>query len=357
MRFLEYYEAYGHGNAPTAPIGDETNHIIGLELEVSHFNEIENLEEAIEEGVIETYDTAEAPIVLEEEAQGDVDYELIFKADNPADVLRRVEEIYTYIGTGDVCRTERNTSCHVHLNRYYVEEVLGLDQLDIWRAAEAIAPLIFKVSGRNYSSWNEWTPSRVDMDTDPLRRFQLIDDAEPRSSGEYRDRYELCNLTNDKTIEIRGFSNWFKFNPKFIGLYVRIVSELLPAIAEAMKGKTYARDGIKTVLPLVKDFLEDYPEIVSRFDLSFWYNIEETIKNETRRRFEEAINKYNRCNDLIKAARSCTDDLNAAAYIIEILRADSNLELAKINLENIKADIDALEEQVQKNFKNSVWTA
>lgn len=355
MAYITNYEPWEHGHANTAPVGDEEGNIIGLELEIGKLYDADLLESFIDEGLIETADSRHAPIQLEREAQGNVQYELIFNADTPANVLGRLEEI---IEIRHDVNCHHETSCHVHLNRAYLNK-LGLGQLDIYRAAEAVAPLIYHVSGRDMSCWERWSPSRVPVSCNPsaediIARFAEIDDAEPYDRGYYDDRYELCNVQNGSTVEIRGFSNFFEFDFDLIAFYIAIADTLLPRIALEMKDKTYADDW-ERVLKVTADFLKGFEAVVNRFSLDLWTDPAALVRDNRRRSYHKAINIFEGVDNRLQTARSLDSALDAAEVIIETLRRFDFLEATIINLEDIAALIDDLDDQNQRHFKNSVW--
>lgn len=355
MVYLDNYEAYSHSNAPTDPIGDENGNIIGLELEISELHDNIFLEELITDGTISCWNSADSGVIqLEEEAQGNVEYELIFNADSIENIFKRLDYIKEL--RHDVTCNE-DSSCHIHLNRRYLYDVLDLNELDIYHAADAIAPLIYKVSGRDSRSWNQWTPEHIDLfNRDLINRFELIDDIKPRNNGDYNDRYELCNCTNNYTIEIRGFSNFYEFDIGVIKFYIKIVSELIPEIAAAMKNKTYAAD-YEIVFKKVSSFLNNYPHYVERFELQEWTNYKAALRKVAAAEFEKAITEYHAVIELIKECRYYqeTDAPNAARKITEIIAIYRFIKLDIIDLNDIKATIDSIEEQNQKHFKNAVW--
>lgn len=355
MAYLTRYEAYGHGNADTTPAGDETANIVGLELEIGQLLDADHLESLIDDGHVETYDSGSAYIQLEEEAQHNVQYELIFNADTPANVLER---LYTVADLRHDVSNHRETSCHVHVNRYYLRNSCGITELDYYRAAEAVAPLIYRVSGRDNYSWNEWTPSKLDADVvsveDIFRRFEHIDNINPRCSGAYSDRYELCNCQNEDTIEVRGFSNYYEFDCDLIAFYIAIADTLIPKVAAAMKDKTYA-DDFATALKVVEDFLKGFEAYVHRFDLEVWADASAALLKYKRLAYNEAIAEFERVQQIIEAARTEQRAADAAHYVVKALRLFRWLEIDNINLVDISETINEVEDAAQRHFKNRVW--
>ena len=355
MEYIHRYEAYGHGNADTTPAGDEHANIVGLELEIAELLDAEVLEQLIDDGLVETYDSGSAYIQLEEEAQHNVQYELIFNADTPANVLKRLHAVSDL---RHAVSNHHETSCHVHVNRYWLENSCGISELEYFRAAEAIAPLIYSISGRDSYSWDEWTPSKLDADVSDvngiLSRFEDVDNVRPNDSGAYSDRYELCNCQNDATIEIRGFSNYYEFDCELIAFYIAVADTLIPRIAAAMKGKKYSSD-YRTALKVVADFLNDFEPYANRFNLRVWRNVEAALLQYKRHLYNAAIAEFENVQNIITAARNEHRAADAAYYVVKALRLYRWLELPSINLENVSETINELEDLNQRHFKNRVW--
>lgn len=343
------YEAWDHGEANTTPWGDENGNIVGVELEIGSLYDAEFLDACIDEGLIETADSRRAPIQLEREAQSDVQYELIFNADTPANVMARLAEIEAI---GHDVSNHHETSCHVHINRAWLNQ-REISELDFFKAAEAIAPLIFKVSGRNRSGWDRWTPSKVDINMGIIERFQQVDDARPWNRGCYDDRYELCNCINGKTLEIRGFSNYFDFDLNLIALYIAIADTLIPDLAEEMKGRKYA-DEWERVLKMTAEFLKGFETVCARFDLGAWLNPAETIRQYKREQYNAAIIDYQAVDGKIQHAKTC-GKFEAARLLIVLIENYDFLELDGIQFDEIGAAIADLEDQNNRHFKNAVW--
>ena len=327
---------YEHGQADTEPVngGSTTDNIIGLELEVSEVLDYSDIDYYIDTGYIEADGTEWAPVVIEEEAQGDIEIELIFRADTPENIIKRVREIAD-IRDNQECA--ENTSAHIHLNRRYIESE-GLSEIDIYKAAEAVAPVIYNVSGRNYSSWREWTPSRIDIQEDIKERFNLIDNITPKNTGEYNNRYELCNCTNSATIEIRGFSNYYNFNINKIELYIKIVSELIPELAQLMKERSYKKDW-ETAFKCIDTFIKDNFLSLNVYDINI-------LLKERQERAQAIYKQYDNILTMLDGAELAAP-LKAAEMLIKALQTADPLEIEinNINLKNIEETLTEVRRQ------------
>lgn len=353
------WDHYRDDKSNSAPVAEDLNgQIVGLELEIASVYDYDAFNNAIENGVLETEDSARANIQLEYEAQSNVEFECVFNADVPANIMARLRELNRYIA-GEYSN-HRETSAHVHINRAYIENVLDLDPIEYYMAAESIAPLIYKLSGRSIETWNRWTASNVSINENFINRFQLIDGIEPRTREDYGGdaRYELCNMQNNKTIEIRGFSNYYEGNEELIGLYIDIVADLIPEIALNMQGKAYASD-YEIVLKTVAAFLEEHPAAANHNEsyINTWKNWKAEVITAKRAQYEQAISKYQETISYLNRARQQVgyDNNEAARYILSALRINRDLKLDSLNLLDPLRDINALEGQAQKLFKNIIW--
>lgn len=344
------YESFVHNSAPTEPASDELN-IIGLELEVSQFGDYSILNGLIEDGIINTYDMDNgAAIQLEDEDQHDVEKELIFNADTVENIKARLQQVSILQREA---HTERNTSAHVHLNRLYIES-LGLEELDIYKASEAIAPLIFDISGRNSSSWSEWTPSRIKRDKDLIERFSEVDDILPRSEDEYgySSRYELCNVQNTSTIEIRGFSNYYNFNSEIIGLYIDVVSELIPTLAQTMKGRSYSKEP-EAVFETVEEFMDTHPKI-KEFNLPEWKIWRQTVAEYKAKIIDKYYSEYKEAYEYLMAALQTTST-GEKMRLLSHVNEDLLPETLALNNAAMNQQITEMIKAANKEFKNNIW--
>ena len=360
------YEPWGHyrdDKSNSEPYGDEYGAIYGVELEIGELEDAGIMESLISDGLIECSDTARAPIQLEYEAQSDVEYELVFNADSKENILTRLEEIQVIRAD---CYQHRQCSCHIHSNRYYIENVLKLDEMEFFKAAEAVAPFIYGVSGRDYDAWTEWTPSKVSINENFIDRFNYIDEVKSASANG-GSRYELCNLENTKTLEIRGFSNYFNFDIDAIALYLDIVSDLIPAIALKMKGKRYKEHYVEVIAELQR-FIKKHRVILDEIyddyrahSLDYYLNFDvSAIKREqTAHNMERAIMRYQRINKYLEEGREYMDmgnKTNGARVILNLIDL-FDFEIDTIDLNNLSALFNAIEEDNQRTFKNAVWRA
>lgn len=230
--------------------------IKGLELEISDHSVGEILDDLINEDIItapcNVGTKKDLTICIENDSS--VYKELVFKATSNRNLLKGVkileDRLSGYIENG------HSTSCHIHINNKHLRK-RGIRQYEISKASEFLAPILYRVSGRDYDSM-EWCKSvlRRDIDIediDLLKRARLVDNYE---DYEYDcDRYLITNL-NSSTTEIRIFSNYYNFNYNYIRLYLNLV-DLIIDIAEEMRGKSYYEE-YDDLIKKIKKFFNRY---------------------------------------------------------------------------------------------------
>lgn len=360
MSYLEYnpYSHYRCDKSNSAPLAPTNTQIVGLELEIASVGSYSGLNDAIYDGVLGTEDSPADGIQLEYEAQSNVEFECVFNADSISNVLSRLSELNEYI-RGDFAN-HKECSAHVHVSREWLEDVRGISEIEYYRAAEAIAPFIYTISGRSESTWNRWTRSNVPVfDEDILERFQYIDQAVPNTVSLRpecsEERYELCNCTNENTLEIRGFSNYYDNHEELVECYLLVAAQLIPDIAAAMAGKSY-KTNPEPVLELVADFIADHEVLTDMFSLSAWTDYKEKLARIKRQAYLDTIAKYTRAQQHLEEARlNERVPTNAARHILAVLDEVEELSLSSLHLEDLAEDILRLEEQLNKWFKNTIW--
>lgn len=306
-----------------------TENIKGLELELDCWDyDVESILEELEnDDVILTpynQDGREKQFMVTVENDGSVDCELVFKANKNRNLLRAIKALNEY-GLNDeyVCNSS-HTSCHIHLNRQYLRTE-NLDELDIVKAGEFIAPLLYKVSGRTRDSLGDWCRSQLacDIIENLYTRAKLVDNVIQPSIR----RYNIVNIENSSTIELRIFSNAYNFNRTYIKLYLDL-SDFIVQIAKAMKSKRYL-DEYDELISLINDFFNETKvrqKIADKHGIfNFLINknkaklnalIEE--KNKLISRFEVFHNRFDDIND---------DDMEKIMSFIRIIRDFSSISL------------------------------
>lgn len=252
---------------------DKNKNIKGLELEISddEYTIEQELAELEEDHIIGTPTNWDNPfeelpkIALEED--GSVRYELIFKAQTNEQIMEEIEKIQNLNETVD---NHTGTSAHIHMNRQYLEDELGIDETDIVKAAEFLNYPLFLISGRKKDTAHQWARSQLPcpIDANLAVKAKHVD----RLNKITYAKYNFVNCSPEDTIELRIFSNKCNFNKYVINMYLETVDFIIE-LAEYMKDKTYTKE-LKNIIPLCKNHFEKFG-----YTLDF-YNTKEKIMDE-----------------------------------------------------------------------------
>jgi hypothetical protein len=183
------------------------------------------------------------------ETDGSVDYEIKLQADTNKENLKMIKTLNDYGLNPYNIENLSGTSCHIHLNRQYLNN-REINQLDIKQAGEFLSEILFEISGRSFNDYSEWARSclRSNLHDDMLMKAKEIDNRDISSSA----RYQIVNCNPYNTIELRIFSNYYNFNYDIIKLYMDISDHIID-IAEMMKDKKYV-DNIDEIVEWTKDW-------------------------------------------------------------------------------------------------------
>jgi hypothetical protein len=252
---------------PYAIIGpfdkDKYKNIKGLELEISDNNyKIEKvLKNLATKHIIETSDTfsnsTELPnIALEED--NSVKYELIFRAqtnDKLMEELEKIKELETYV------ENKTGTSAHIHMNRAYIEEELGLTEMDITKAAEFLSYPLFLISGRKKQTAHEWARSTLPcpIEVNLAEKAKHVDKLKKICYA----KHSFLNCGKEDTIELRIFSNKCNVNKNVIKMYLETVDFIIE-LAKYMKNRSYIKE-LQNIIPLIINHFEEFGEILNFF--------------------------------------------------------------------------------------------
>lgn len=252
---------------------DKNKNIKGLELEISDDNYTieQELAELEEDNIIGTPNNLSDPfheipkIALEED--GSVRYELIFKAQTNEQLMEEIEKIQNLNAIVD---NHTGTSAHIHMNRQYLEDELGIYEIDIVKAAEFLNYPLFLMSGRKKETAHQWARSQLPcpIDENLAVKAKHVD----RLNKVTYAKYNFVNCSPENTIELRIFSNKCNFNKYVINMYLETVDFIIE-LAEYMKDKTYTKE-LKNIIPLCKNHFEKFG-----YTLDF-YNTKEKIMDE-----------------------------------------------------------------------------
>ena len=339
------YRCYSYHSSKhiTKPRSCDYN-IKGLELEISDENSAEILDTMIENNVlIAPRNENEKHICnVSIEYDGSVYRELIFKACSNKKLLEQVKIISEYLN-GNI-RNGHSTSAHIHYNKKYLQK-RGIDTLDVVKSAEFLAPILYKISGRDENSIR-WAKSiiryRIEIDDDDLyKRASIVDEID----DPYDERYSIINTENYKTLELRIFSNYCNFDYKTIKLYLE-TSDFILDLAEFMHNKSYKNNFNECINKTKGFFLKrNRIQFYNKHNLDiFFMSLKDRQIRYLTIQLDEVKNAFN------KIKKNFTpNDMESAKHILRTLRnlnskypIDKEFSIdftKKIELDNLKENI------------------
>ena len=286
------YECYGYHCADTYPVSDKLD-IFGVELEIDDDNTAvrEILNECIEDDILTVpyneHRTRNWKVI---ENDSSVWKEIILNADTIPNLIDRIETLNFYGLNMENVINSRGTSCHIHINRAYLEK-RGITPSNMLKLFEFYSPFIFAVSGRDLHRWTQWSEP---ITSTPLGLINWEQRGHEVSHVDFRtNRYHLVNTTRSSTIELRGFSNYYSFDSEMISFYLAFVKFAIDE-AEKMKVKYYRQEW-KMLRDDLFQFMEKYPAQRDHFktDKLFIYSTEAAAMSA---KFDEVGHTYRLMN-------------------------------------------------------------
>lgn len=202
-----------------------------------------------------------------------VHHEIVLQADRPRQVMRKIKILNEFLNPKNVLNGT-GTSMHIHANAQYISN-LGLSDLDIVKAGEAISSVLYAISGRKEDyELRRWVKTRVFKPLFlPIKyRCQYIDNICLGHDDYTHDigHYKMVNVSNNDTIEFRIFSNYHNFDYNHSKICIELVNVVFN-IAEAMQGLEYA-----TNYEIPIDIVSEFFDSIGR-RRKYYNNIEETL--------------------------------------------------------------------------------
>lgn len=314
---------YHCGKEFTAPLTEKrSKNIKGIELEISDYGAEENVDALVDDYVIYDAETAyevdERNVDAVVENDGSVAWEIILRADTMKPIFRKIKEINTELNPNTV-NNESGTSAHIHLNREYCHNK-GIHSLDIQKASEWLAYPMFLFSGRTRERMQNWARSILpcELEDDLLTRAKLVD----RMDCSY-NRYNLLNLNNSKTYELRIFSNKCNFDYRTLKFYWEF-SDMLIDLSANMVGKSY-ENNLNECISFVDDFMLSKPrrrKFYNKYDMdSIFLDADQLnhiaiLKQFDRidariKQFERILNGEHRREEIAMSYLRMTRDINS----------------------------------------------
>ena len=263
------------------------------------------------------------------ERDSSVDGEIILQADYQRNIMKKVNKIHKYLND-EIIDNGSNTSCHIHRNYEFLKK-FGISRNDYQKIHEFLGPVLYKISGRQKNSYQNWCHSRFfsynnDFDiefTNMLKMAELVD----KVTDYYPDKYLICNCDKSNSLETRIFSNVHNFDPKYVKLYIDFTN-LCIDLSQYMNGKSYVKE-FDTLIDWVNEFCN---KIQSRRRILKQFNLQDYIVKEQDIKFVDLNNKwtqiYNKLEMIEGMYYSYSDQTMS---LIRFVR-DHNIEVGKIKL-------------------------
>ena len=340
---------------------DEFKNIKGLELEVSNDDYIiqKTLKDLEEKHIIATPKNWNDPfheianIALEED--GSVQYELIFRAQTNNKIMEEVEKIQEL---EKHVNNHTGTSAHIHINRAYIEEELGLNEIDIIKAAEFLNYPLFLISGRIKETAREWARSQLHcrIEANLAEKAKCVD----RINQVRYIKHGMINCLPENTIELRIFSNKCNFNKNVINMYLETVDFIIE-IAEYMKDKKYNKN-LKNLIPLCKNHFEKFDDALDFFNIKeevidTFKEPETLIKEAIKNEWIEIDNHISRFMHHTRTEPRTYDTVRKFVSMVRTLNReyDCNYNF-NINPEttNIQKLASEIRKDIRKTYKNKM---
>lgn len=343
------YSTYGYHDSKhiTKPRKSSGN-IKGIELEISDYDSGYLLDELIAEDILTapSNEHRDKEYTISIEDDGSVYKELIFKASCNSTLLKGVKKLSERLH-GNITNGH-GTSCHIHINNAYFQ-ALGLTRKDIVKSAEFLAPILYRISGRDESSYFDWAPSAIHTnieDTDLFKRVNPIETSLTTNNG----KYSLVNTGPFHTTEIRIFSNYYNFDYDYIKMYLETVDFIIE-LAKFMKGKSYI-DEYDKIFQLTKNFFEKrrYTRIYVEQSLGDFFLNEEERKKQ---RLEQKLRFFKEKMRELKGMWSTNNNENCIILLRTLRRFDETYGLdcdIKFNINEI--NLEEIENKILEKIEN-----
>jgi hypothetical protein len=335
---------------------DKNKNIKGLELEISdeYYIVEQALAELADNNIIATPENWDNPfhekanIALEED--NSVKYELIFRAQTNNKIMEEIEkiqELETYVSN------HSGTSAHIHINRTYIEEELGLTETDIIKAAEFLSYPLFLISGRIKETAHEWARSQLHcrMESNLAEKAKCVD----RLTEVRYAKHGMVNCLPEDTIELRIFSNKCNFNKNVINMYLETVDFIIE-LAEYMKDKKYNKE-LKNLIPLCKNHFEKFGETLDFFNtkeeiMDIFKEPEILIKEVIKNEWIGIDNHISRFMHWARTEPRKYDTLERFVSMVKILNREYRFNF-DFNINPEKTDVQELAGEIRRDIRKT----
>ena len=239
-----------HSSTPEFLIEPENNkrdkNIFGLELECNDENVWSEFSDLVHDNIVaipyneDEYIRKHTNIIGEEDSTAE--FELVFQAERPRNLLLGLKAVNTQLKPGIVCNGNGgedavdDSSAHIHINNIYLDNK-GIETGYIAQFAELLAPAFFTMSGRiDNGDSLYWGNSlltkrgKCHILAHPSKRAAILSDYTPYELTKpyHGERYVMINTpTQHDTTELRIFSNTCSFDYDRIHLFLDTANFLI----------------------------------------------------------------------------------------------------------------------------------
>ena len=246
-----------------------------------------------------------------------VSCEITLQANQQKNIMKKINDINKHLNNSCINNSE-GTSCHIHNNMQYILNE-GANLYEMQRASEFLAPILFRISGRNAEKYQRWchTRLRADITQDNLMTFAENAD---QLRGADPDTHELiCNGQHNYSAEMRIFSNRHNFNYNLIKVYIEFC-DLLIQIATEMKGRSYVNH-FDSLVEQVNEFCN---KTVRRRKTLRPFGLQYYIVKEADLKYADFYQSWNKIYNLLDACDNMTHEPDKVKNVMRIILAFRN---------------------------------
>ena len=283
------------------------------------------------------------------ERDGSVDGEVILQADYQKNIMKKVNQIHEELNSS-ILNNGRNTSCNIHRNVNYLVDV-DSSKYDYQKANEFLAGLLFRISGRDKISYQQWCASIFNPDINieyvsMLQMAKYVDNMDRIING----KYLLCNCDHNNTVETRIFSNYHNFDPRYIKLFIDFTN-LAIDISSYMHGKSYV-DEFDNLIDYINEFCN---KTHRRRKLLRPYRLDQYIVKKEDIKYVEFNGKWSEIYSEIEnvANRSYISYNDQIMNMIRIIR-NNNLTLNTTIRTNDRLNFNDIISELNRNYNNEL---
>ena len=179
-----------------------------------------------------------------------VSCEITLQANQERNIMKKVSAIRQYLNNS-VLNNSYGTSCHIHNNMQYIRNQ-GANLLEMQRASEFLAPILFKISGRDFTQYQNWCHTRCPSNILEDNMMTFARNADRLYEADTQTHKLICNGEHSYSAEMRIFSNHENFDYNLIKIYIEFC-DLIIQMASEMRGCSYV-DNFDALIEQINEF-------------------------------------------------------------------------------------------------------